>query len=393
MNPESIDFSQLQSPLGDYEIHSGVTIRENQLLLSGLQARIGKSRASGIVDIQYKGSGYYLDIDLSSPFLETNDLVEWTEDWRNARKNLLVEQKLALAADEVDEAGFLALIRQQVDKIITKNNFKIKFGIDELRSDDSLLGEFKLVSSSEGDNLELDVDVSLPGGDIKVDYSLVHLFDGIEYRLDILAERFEYGGLLRLFNPESRAAGLLYLDTSMTSFAADQSGVVSNMQGHFDLAGIPENAEADFLDFWASNIIFAVLPQGDSSSKNMNCMVARFDIKDGVMKSKKTFLDSTDIIVRARGSIDLVNRELDLWFAPQAKREKFLSIQTPIVVTGPFDNPNVGVAPVGFLTTMLRVYYGLIYVPLKWLIGERFPRDGIATCYNAMDWQLPEPPN
>ncbi len=111
------------------------------------------------------------------------------------------------------------------------------------------------------------------------------------------------------------------------------------------------------------------------------------------MKSRKTFLDSTDVIVRARGSIDLVNRELDLWFAPQAKREKFLSIQTPIVVTGPFDNPYVGVAPGGFLTTMLRVYYGLIYVPLKWLIGERFPRDGIATCYNAMDWELPESPN
>jgi hypothetical protein len=391
INPESIDFSQLHSPLGDYELRSEVTIRENQLLFSDLRVRIGESRANGIVDILYEGPGYHLDIDLSSPFLETEDLVQWAEDWRNARKHL-VERKMAVAADETNDTGFLALISQQTDEIITKNNFDIRFEIDELRSDENLLGKFKLVSRSEGENLELGVDVSLPGGDIEADYSMMHLFDGIQYRLDIHAERLEYGGLLRLVDPESRAAGQIYLDTSVTSSAPDQSRVVSNMQGHFDLAAFPEYAKADFLDLWASNIIFAVLPQGDSDGKKMNCMVARFEIEDGVMKSRRTFLDSTDIIVRARGTIDLVNRELDLWLAPQAKYEKFLSIQTPIVVSGPFDDPHVGVAPGGFLTTMLRWYYGLIYVPWKWLTGERFPPDGIATCYHAMDWELPEPP-
>lgn len=391
ISPESIDFSQLQSPLGDYEFRSEVTIRENQLLLSDLQARIGESRASGVVDIQYEGPGYYLDIDLNSPLLETDDLVQWAEDWRNARKNL-AGRKAAIAADKTNDAGFLALISQQADEIITKNNFNIKFEIDELRSGDNLLGRFKLASRSEGDNLELDVDVSLPEGNFKADYSAMRLFDGIEYKLDIHAERLEYGGLLRLFDPGSTAAGKLYLDTSVTSSAPDQSGVFSNMRGHFDLAGFPEHAEADFLDLWASNVIFAVLPQGDSSGKKMNCMVARFEIEDGIMKSTRTFLDSTDIIVRARGTIDLVNRDLDLWLAPQAKREKFLSIQTPIMVGGSFDAPNVGVAPGGFLTTMLRWYYGLIYVPWKWLSGERFPPDGTATCYSAMDWELPESP-
>jgi hypothetical protein len=38
---------------------------------------------------------------------------------------------------------------------------------------------------------------------------------------------------------------------------------------------------------------------------------------------------------------------------------------------------------------MFRWYYGLIYVPWKWLTGERFPADGIATCYKAMDWEPP----
>jgi hypothetical protein len=30
-------------------------------------------------------------------------------------------------------------------------------------------------------------------------------------------------------------------------------------------------------------------------------------------------------------------------------------------------------------------------VPYKRLTGEKFPADGIATCYNAMDWEMPVP--
>jgi len=30
----------------------------------------------------------------------------------------------------------------------------------------------------------------------------------------------------------------------------------------------------------------------------------------------------------------------------------------------------------------------LIYVPFKWLTGERFPSDGLVTCSKAMDCEL-----
>jgi uncharacterized protein YhdP len=120
----------------------------------------------------------------------------------------------------------------------------------------------------------------------------------------------------------------------------------------------------------------------------MNCMVAHFDVENGVMKTNQTFLDSTEVIVRARGTVDLHQRELDLVVAPQAKREKFFSVSTPVTVTGPFDDPEIEMAPGGFIMTMVRWYYGLVYVPWKWLTGERFPPDGIATCYNAMSSKL-----
>jgi hypothetical protein len=119
--------------------------------------------------------------------------------------------------------------------------------------------------------------------------------------------------------------------------------------------------------------------------------VARFDSENSVLKSRKLLLDTTDILVHGRGSIDIVNRELDLLFSPQAKLEKFLSVSAPIKVDGPFDDFKIGVTQGGFIMTLFRWYMGLIYVPYKRLTGEKFPADGIATCYNAMDWEMPVP--
>ncbi len=100
-------------------------------------------------------------------------------------------------------------------------------------------------------------------------------------------------------------------------------------------------------------------------------------------------LDTTDVIVRGRGEIDIAGQSLDIIVSPQAKREKFLSMSTPVAITGPLNDFRVGVTRVGLAATLFRWYMGLIYVPFKWLTGERFPADGLTTCFNATDWELP----
>ena len=100
-------------------------------------------------------------------------------------------------------------------------------------------------------------------------------------------------------------------------------------------------------------------------------------------------LDTTDVIIRGRGRIDIANQTLDLIVAPQAKREKFFSMSAPVAITGPWDGFRVGATRVGVVATLFRWYMALIYVPYKWLSGERFPADGLTTCFNATDWDMP----
>ncbi len=388
-NPANVDFTSLTSPLDDYEFRTRLSVSEAGYLASDLEARVGASTANGTVNIRRQGPGFHFDLDLRSPFLETDDLVGWAADFRKARQ-IISNDTTADDAQQNADAGMLLLANQYIDEFSGQNSLEIRAEVEELRSAGKLLGSAQLQLIVDDDEFQLDpVRIALPGGNVKASYHGNLIDGGYEYALDLNIERLEYGGLLRLLDSDSKARGEVYLDASLVSRTPDAEHAMNHLQGHFDLAVFPEDIEAGFLDLWASNLIFALLPTGENSGKKLNCMVARFDVENGVMKSKNTFLDSTDIIVRARGDIDLAKRQLDLLVAPQAKLEKFLSVSTPIAVTGPFNDYRIGVAPGGFFTTLFRWYYGLIYVPWKRLTGEKFPPDGIATCYNAMNWELP----
>jgi hypothetical protein len=390
--PEDSSFARLESPLGDYQLSTRLDIVKNDYLASDIRIHIGDSRASGVFNARRDGAGYHFDLDLDSPFLETDDLVELAQDFREAREALSSDPgELSREARETDNVGLLVLVDRFIDEFTAYNRIGASASIEELRSSGNLLGKAEMKLEVDGEEFILEpLNISLPGGNVDISYSSRAADESWLYALDLDIERLEYGGLLLLLDPESKAQGEMYLDIDLTSRAAGPQEVVNHLAGHIDLAVFPEDIEADFLDLWASNLVFALLPSGGDSGKKLNCMVGRFEVENGVMDSKNTFLDSTEIIVRARGDIDLAGRKLDLLVAPQAKREKFLSVSTPLAVTGSFDDFQVNVAPGGFLNTMFRWYYGLVYVPWKWLTGERFPEDGIATCYRAMEWEVPD---
>jgi uncharacterized protein involved in outer membrane biogenesis len=389
MDTAGVDFSELEAPLGDYEFSSSLTFNDAELLFSGLEARVGTSRASGHVNIRQEDTRHHFDILLHSPFLETEDLVDWVETWRTNRIQT-PDKNTVKSVSGTAEGRLFAMINQQIEDLTEQNDFEIRIDIEELRSTGIPLGKAQLGLHMDEHEFRLEpFQIALPGGVVDAEYFGRYMEQGVDTELNIRIKRLEYGGLLRLLDPESEARGHAYLDTSLVSRAPDASQLVNRLEGHFKLLIIPEDIGAGFLDLWASNLVFALLPAGSDSRKKLNCLVASFDVENGVMKGKNTLLDSTEVIVRGRGTIDLANRELDLLFAPQSKREKFLSVSTPIEVTGPFNDYQIGATSGGFLMTLFRWYMGIIYVPYKRLTGERFPADGLATCFDAVDWDLP----
>jgi uncharacterized protein involved in outer membrane biogenesis len=293
---------------------------------------------------------------------------------------------------QINDVRVLTLINQEFDEITEGASFDITLDIEEMRSAGTLLGKTQIGIMMDDKEFHLQpLQITLGDGSVEAEFHSNYVEGGIESALNINIDAFEYDGLMRLFDPESQAGGHFYLNAELSSLSPDASSVLNNLQGKMDLLVFPDDIAAGFLDLWASNLILALLKSGADSSKKLNCMVAHFDVEDGVMKTHKTFLDSTEIIVHIRGTIDLIAKQLDLIIAPQAKTEKFLSVSTPIEVKGPLDDFKTSATAGGLAMTMVRWYYGLIYVPWKWLTGQRFPADGIETCFNAFDLETVEP--
>ena len=370
-----------------------------------MQMRLGSSEAGGSIKLVSSGERWHTNIALHAPYLQTDDLLYWARDFREATDSNSEpdgedededENGNGNGNEEQSGSGVFFMLRDYVAKLRKRGDLDLSIIVDELYAGTDLLGGAELKLSIDESEFTLKpLHIYLPGGDLDTQY-MAKITDGrLDVGLKVHAEALRYGGLLRLANPESQARGVLYIDTEIsasTEWLPDATAfdlLLRNANGSFEVAAWPENAEAGLLDLWTANLVLALLPTPTAEKSTlMNCLAARLDVENGVLQTGTALLDSTDTIVRGRGKIDMAREELELLVAPQAKREKFLSMSTPVMVTGPFDDFQIGVEPGGVFATAMKWWMNLVYVPFKWLTGERFPEDGAATCFKAMEWEL-----
>jgi uncharacterized protein involved in outer membrane biogenesis len=388
-----LDLASLEAPLPDYAVTGELVYDESGLVVSKLAATRGTSQVAG--ELSWLGDARpKLSVELTSELLQTEDLLYFSD--RDAEVTESPETDTVPAASTSTARGPLLIATDLVKQYQQENDLDLRIAVEELRAGSNRLGGADLQLTITEDEFRLDpLSIRLPGGGLEVQYGL-RTQDGraiAELKADI--DNLIYGDVIRMVDPSSEARGILYLNVDFESdapWADGQSGfetLLRNANGSIEVAAWPENLEAGVLDLWTANLVLALLPTSTTGDPSrLNCVVARLEADDGVLKAKTALLDSTETIVRGRGTIDLAAGQLDLLVTPQAKLEKFLSASTPVKVTGPLRDFEVGVEPTGVFGTVLKWYTSLIYVPFKWLTGERFPADGVTTCFDAMDWEL-----
>lgn len=81
---------------------------------------------------------------------------------------------------------------------------------------------------------------------------------------------------------------------------------------------------------------------GDKLVK-IRCLVADFDVKEGVMHTNALVFDTEVTTIHGTGSIDLGKEKLDLTLTQKTKNTSPLALRSPIRVRGSFARPDVGV--------------------------------------------------
>ncbi|RFB67390.1 MULTISPECIES: AsmA family protein [unclassified Herbaspirillum] len=81
---------------------------------------------------------------------------------------------------------------------------------------------------------------------------------------------------------------------------------------------------------------------GDKQVK-LNCMAGDFTVTNGLAQARMFTLDTEDAIINISGDVNLAQEKLNLTINPRSKGLRIISLRSPLYVTGPFKDPNVGV--------------------------------------------------
>ena len=136
--------------------------------------------------------------------------------------------------------------------------------------------------------------------------------------------------------------GKVRLETALSSAGGTMRDVAAGLNGTIDLqmqAAILQGIDVEpLLKGDLPGALNAAQKQGHTA---LSCLVARFDIKDGLMTDRGVVLDTSEAALSVTGRISLADETLDLMFRPAPKNPQLVSITPDIIVDGTWTDPVV----------------------------------------------------
>jgi hypothetical protein len=158
--------------------------------------------------------------------------------------------------------------------------------------------------------------------------------------------------------------------------------------GQFDIAIWPRNfIGAKVFDFWSVNLLLAILPAITDDQSRFNCGVGLFDLADGKVSEELLVIDSTRVWLEGNLRADMIEEQVELTLFPRSKTARMFALQTPVRISGSFDDLRVAIKPLDIVTSYLSFITSPLHAPMRRLLGKRLPADGSELCATLFDRQ------
>jgi len=352
-----------------------------------LKLQVGESVLTGDGKLDTTGQRPRMDVSLTAPNIQLDDfkLGDWSPAEKKpeqAEKTLTAEEMRAKAAEGADRAQML-LSRE----VLLRQDAYLNVKVDQVLSGPDKLGSGQLQAKLENGRAEIGpIVVNVPGGSARLLLGYEPTDSDVKVNLAVDVEKFDYGILARRAKPGSDLAGTFSVKMDVNSRAQYLSDVLRHGNGRIEFAVWPKNMQSGIFDMWAVNVLVALVPAVDpGKASKVNCAIGRFQLSDGKLVDRVILMDTSRMRVTGTGSADFSKENLELRMRPQAKTAQFLSLSTPISVSGTFSNFKIGVSPGDVVETVGRLATSIVWVPLQKIAGKKLPADGSDVCYGTLD--------
>jgi hypothetical protein len=362
--------------------------------VNDLRLRVGESMLNGQGRLDTEGGRPRIVIALTAPVIQLDDFK--LGDWSPFEKKP-DEKPATLTADEVRSRA--AAASNQAQKLLSpemlhRQDATLKVEVNQVLSGKDKLGSGKLEARLENGRADIGpVEVDVPGGSAKLQLGYEPTEQDVKVDLQIDVRNFDYGVLARRIKPGSDLRGAFSLKMGVDSRARYLSEILRHGSGRIEFAVWPQNMQSGIFDLWAVNVLVALVPAVDpGKASKVNCAIGRFELTDGTLIDRTILLDTSRMRVTGKGKANFSEEKFDLRMSPQTKTAQFLSLATPIQVSGSFKNFKIGVSPGDIIGTVGRLATSIFWVPLQKIAGKKIPADGRDVCFPAFGDALASQP-
>jgi uncharacterized protein involved in outer membrane biogenesis len=178
------------------------------------------------------------------------------------------------------------------------------------------------------------------GGKINVDLTANARGQSVAGKID--AKGINLGPLLKSMEVTD------VLHEGKTDFAADFRGagrsmraLMASLDGASTLHVGEGEIESRYAELLGADALRVLSPlQGSRAQTKLNCVVGRYEIKDGLVTSKVNVTDTGRMTVVGEGTINLGSEQLAMMFTPSPKDAALVSLAVPIKVGGTLAAPS-----------------------------------------------------
>jgi len=377
-------------PFGPLSLESKLDLTRAGYNLSTLAMQVGDTRLEGNLKLNTSLEKPKLDISLVSELIQLDDFD--TGEAKDASekqptgdadaKEIAPVQTSAETAEEQQTGGTRNLLSYEVLNAFDAN---IKIEAQKVRSGKDKLGSARMRVGLKDARLSVEpLRIDIPGGGIQINMDVTPSATDVTLNLKADIEEFDIGVMVRRAKPDADMGGKFTLDANLHSQAPDLTSVMEHANGHFNFLLVPKNFSAGIIDLWAVNLLSAIIDKStEKDQSQINCVVVRFGIEDGLMDEKAIYLDTSNMRIAGKSQINFKTRELGIKLAPKAKKPEFFSMAVPIKVKGKFDDFDFKVGMMRMTGQVISFVTSPIHVPIQRLFTKEAPADGLEACEAA----------
>jgi hypothetical protein len=366
---------------GPWSLRGPMRMSSTGYEIQGLLVNVGRSRLSGSGTLDISGPRPRLQMQVSAPTLQLDDfpmpqrLADPPESPRQEDGLRGASTRLAGRVDRLLSARFL----RRFDATVDVHAGEVLSGADRL-ADGAVHLKLK-----DG-RLDLDpVVLNLPGGGMRLSIAYDLKESEVDFQVAASVKRFDYGIIARRLNRADDIRGLFSLNLELAGQAPSLDSIMRNANGTLDFAVWPTELRSGVFNLWSANLVLTLLPLIDPGQKSqVNCIVGRFDLKDGDLSDDKILIDTSRVRIRGAGHANLKTEELAFVFRPRAKGPGLFRLQTPLRVSGTLTDQRFGFDPRDVFFSTLRMIASPILVPIEWFTLGPQPRDGADVCTDPL---------